>query len=337
MHKPVHWVHPVKPEKMFNFGYVGMNRQLIKYTQLAGMEHTRTSEIAVHVISPSRFRPVRKKYNVCFTMWESADFPKDQHPYLSAADLIIVPTHFVQKIFKDAGYDSVIVPLGIEPDTFPKVRRVWQPGEPFMWLNVGAANARKGWDVLERVWNDVFARRDDCFLYMKTVAPEQRIFGVMNSEGWKRKTEGVWYRNNAILDVRKLPEWAMVQTYNNAHGFAFPTAGEGFGLTLLEAMSTGLPCITTKYSGVMDFTSQHTVKYVGYDPQNVQLRNKDGSGTVINSALAKPDEVAQQMQWIMSHYTKALQMGKRASQVARTYSWKASAKKLCQIIDKYSP
>jgi glycosyltransferase involved in cell wall biosynthesis len=37
----------------------------------------------------------------------------------------------------------------------------------------------------------------------------------------------------------------LVALYSGAAAFAFPSAWEGFGLPLLEAMSVGLPCVVT--------------------------------------------------------------------------------------------
>ena len=278
------------------------------------------------------------------TMWESPQFPLEMRPYLTAADLIVVPSQFVKDIFQEIlGPDMPIriVPLGVHPEIFTSKRRVWNPGTPFMWLNVGAPNDRKGWSSIEQLWqqSDYPQQSDRLFFYGKTTHNNPDIVRTMLMDGWESVTEDVVRKGNFLVDYRKLPLKHLVETYHNAHGFLYPTAAEGFGLTLLEAMATGLPCLVTKYSGVLDFTDDSTVRYLDYillDGDNEELTPKDGIDMSASCAFARIDSIYEQMEWVMNHYSQALKMGKRAARKAREYTWERSAKGLLRIFAELS-
>ena len=50
-----------------------------------------------------------------------------------------------------------------------------------------------------------------------------------------------------------VPEDMLVQIYNSMDVFTLPTGGEGWGLTIIEAMSCGLPVIVPDYSAHVDY------------------------------------------------------------------------------------
>ena len=98
--------------------------------------------------------------------------------------------------------------------------------------------ARKGWEQLLVLWAQTFVNTRSCELYLKTTEVGCEIMR----------------ERNMILDGRFLPRNDLIKLYYDADCFVFPHRGEGWGLTLMEAMASGLPCITTKHSGVLDFT-----------------------------------------------------------------------------------
>ena len=335
----VRWIHKKREGWIFDLGYAATNRELYEWGARAGIVDDPDAPIALHCCSPKMFRPVRGRKNIVITMWESPDFRFENRPYLDAADAIIVPTTFVRdEIFRLVLPDMTyhVVPLGVDPNIFTRKRRVWNPGEEFQWLNVGAPNARKGWDIIEEVWNLGFHERTDCSLYCKTTGDWIAAKPAMFEDGWKEYYPGVFYRRNVVLDYRKLPLEALVETMHRSNGFVYPTAGEGFGLTLLEAMATSLPCITTRYSGVLDFTDDTTVKYVGWKPLMAEFVGTDGAKGVINSAFADIRETRDAMLAIMADYHRALKMGRRAARKAREFTWENAGQALYNVLAQYA-
>lgn len=333
----VHWVNKNTSGSTWDLGWCETNKHLIEETSKFGIVHDAKSEIAFHVSSPRLFRPIRGKKNAVFCMWESKDFPEEHRPYLHNADLLITSSNFCKEIFSEVvDCPVVVVPLGVDNSIWTSRRRVWQPGESFQWLIAGAPSARKGLDTIQDVWNREFYGREDCHLYCKlTTAKFEQPVQRAIYDGFEEHSPGVVYKDNVVLDFRKLPIKDLVETFHRSHGFVFPTAAEGFGLQLLEAMATSLPCIVTKYSGVLDFTTEETVKYVSWAPYENTYSSVDGDKAVLNSAMASVDDVAASMHAIMADYRSALKMGKRAARLAQTFTWEKTGQQVARILEQF--
>lgn len=323
-----YWVYrSAQTGSVYDLGYAAVNRELMRYASSRGFGHNDKSPVAVHVCNPQFFRPIRSKLNILFTMWENEDFPETERPYLATADHVVVPSQFCARIFKPYTNRLSVVPLGTDPTTFTYASRRWKLGErPFQWLIVGAPNARKGYDVIQDIFNTKYADRTSIELYIKTTGPREAV-DAAKTQGFAERMPGVVVKRNVLIDFRQLPTWALVKTYHNAEGFLFPTAGEGFGLTLLEALGTGLPAVVTRYSGVLDFTDNKSVKYVEY-----------GTTSRVNtetSIIADPVQVVAAMEEIMADYGAARRMGKRASRLAHSFTWDNAGEQFVQVLRAY--
>jgi len=130
-----------------------------------------------------------------------------------------------------------IVPLGVE-DRFcplPYVKK-----EKII-LTVGTVEPRKNLILLFRA-----------FLALPMSLQKEYKIWVVGARGWREsstlnvaealgdKVEFLGYVNDQKL----------VEMYNHAEVFAFPSLYEGFGLPLLEAMACGLPIVANKISSV---------------------------------------------------------------------------------------
>jgi glycosyltransferase involved in cell wall biosynthesis len=327
------------------FGYTLMNQELRRHALAAGLEHDPASDIVVRAMSPMGFTPRPGKRNVLITMWESEDFPPRMRPYLDSADLVITPSRFAaQLLAPHIDAPLVRVPLGVDPAVFAPPARKRRAEAPFMWLMVGAMNARKGWDSLQDAWHRHFfeANSDDprAMLYVKTTGRVDMAGLAAQVLGWDvaEEHDGVIYVGNVVVDMRALAAQDLVTLYHTAHAFAFPSGGEGWGLTLHEALATGLPAVATRWSGHLDFTDETTVRYVGWRPLASIATKPDGTeAQVMNSAWVDPDELAAAMVDIMRHYDDALAMGLRAARAVRTkFTWEAAGRTLARALARFA-
>ena len=76
---------------------------------------------------------------------------------------------------------------------------------------------------------------------------------------------------NVIIDNRRLPDEAMPEIYYQAHGFLFLHCGEGWGMTGLEAMATGLPLIVSHWSGTMEYAGPENAYLVRTRHERIPL------------------------------------------------------------------
>ncbi|MBX9806181.1 MAG: glycosyltransferase family 4 protein, partial [Flavobacteriaceae bacterium] len=91
--------------------------------------------------------------------------------------------------------------------------------------------------------------------------------------------------------------------------FCLPSIVEGRALVIQEAMSQGLPIIITSNTGAEDLVVTEETGFL------VPIRN--------------PEAIAEKINWFLANRTKIFQMGKKAKQLADTYSWDKYAATIC--------
>ena len=314
----LHWASHVKYAKGNAFGYSTHNATLRKYFEQIG-EITPSARDALLILAPEFYEKRTKGYrNWLFTMFEGNDIPHKYYENMQQADCLIAPSSWVAALFREY-FDKPIftVPHGVEKH-FTYKKRMLPANKPFRFLWVGAPNPRKGYEEISHIWQKVFARNPKVELYIKTT-------------GLRVPYEK---RGNVILDGRKLSKGKLVQLYHSSHCFVFPTRGEGFGLTLAEAMRTGLPCISTNYSGVTEFFSDK----VGY-PVDYKMGKGSitfvGDSNEVETEVAFPyvEQIVEHMLQIISDYPSALIKGKLAHEhIKKRFTWNRSARILLEAL-----
>ena len=291
-------------------GFIGYRNLALDLDEC--VEHDPDSRVVFHLNDPSGFRPIEGKANVLYTMWETTDFPRCYVDIVNDADAIVVPSTFCRDIFSKF-FDGPIhvVPMAVDATKWNYVRRKKpRNGEPFRWLWVNSADPRKGQYIVATVWETYFLRVPGVELYMKTTNNTEDV---------------VERRGNVVFDSRYLPTEELLELYHSAHGFLYPSWGEGFGLSLAEAMSTGLPSVATDWSGYKDFFNAATGWPCGYmavrgerklDPKK-EIPNhlslaEDGKYTV---AICNPSHMMKNMDRIMLKYSKATEKASRGAKL----------------------
>jgi hypothetical protein len=279
---------------------------------------------AVYILPPEFFDfHFEGKTHWLFTMFEGTILPEIYQENIKKAEYLLVPSNWVKGVFSEFYPKEriFVVPHGVSPlftfhnRSFPKI-------VPFRFLWNGAANPRKGYEEIAVIWGQlpIFRDNPEVELYVKTTGS-----GVVGK------------KKNVTFDSRDLPRSELIRLYHDSHCFVFPSRGEGFGLTLAEAMRTGLPCIATNYSGHTDFFSEYTGYPVGYKMGSAEYTAIDGKhkGQSFETQCAYPsvEEIVEQMVEIYSNYKKALQIGAWASRlISKTYTWQNSARILVDTI-----
>lgn len=302
------------------YGYKTHNETLKKYVEMRDdikiVEKWEDADACLYITTPEVFEFKPPIPTFLFTMFEGTTIPEIYLKNIKKADFLITPSHWVKNVFSDH-FDTnkiFIVPHGVE-EIFKYRERKANPNH-FRYLWVGAANPRKGYQELIYLWSKLkLDFNPKIELYIKTTR-------VPNTEIKQCK--------NVILDSRNLNKKDLVDLYYQAHCFVFPTRGEGFGLTLAEAMATGLPCIATGCSGETEFFDDsvgYTLKYkMGESPVKSWIHGDMG-----NTIVAYPDvtDLAEKMIIVRNNYKKALLKGKAASiRIKSKFTWENSAKLL---------
>lgn len=284
--------------------------------------------IAVHFCHPWTYRPQfwPDQRNVLFTMYEMSPCPPEFAAAVAQSDAVFVPCEYNRRLFEripaPAGKRLPPVltsPLGFDPERYPLMDRVpprATADDPFRWLWIGAANERKGFKVLMGEWFG-FREIDWLRLYLKTTRHDP-------STGLARR----FADGNVIYDERMVSRDEMKQLYGGAHAFVFPSYGEGFGLTPLEAAATGLPIVTVQHSGMVDFLdAKDGATWVPYSAHHV----RSSQGILGTCVRTQPGALSRAMRDVMANYAAQLKRARKgAKRLHREWTWDAAAARLVE-------
>jgi len=171
-----------------------------------------------------------------------------------------------------------------------------------------------GWDVLLKAYFSEFSEHDNVALYIHTY-----LYGATDSRN-PEKIEQIIYdyldKSKLISKTKHLPKIRvltnelavqdMPSLYKAADAFVLPTRGEGFGLTMLEAMAMELPTIATNWSGNTDFMTAENSYLISVEKMVPSPMWGDESS---NWAEPSVDHLKQIMRYVYNHPSVAKQKG----------------------------
>jgi starch synthase len=153
------------------------------------------------------------------------------------ADYILLPSEFVKRSFLDKGFPEkklIKVPFGFDNLNKTKIKLQRKDEDGFTVLFVGSISVRKGLRYLL----EAFKMLDLPNKKLIIVGPKSLVTGI----------EDIQLEDNIVFKgVLKGSDLA--DAYNMADVFCLPTLEEGMALVQGEALSFGLPIITTTNSG----------------------------------------------------------------------------------------
>lgn len=222
------------------FGYA-TERMLTSLTNLGYEWDTNdaTADVEIWFEQPHNIRWSNENmYKIAFVPWESTALPNTKNflnidgqsweEVLIGADEVWTPSPLIADWLRQATKSLVPVYVyehGVDPIWKPKVRSA---SDKFKFLHVGAEASRKGgWEAM-RAFRMAFNGNDDVELNLKII-----------SDGWKI---GALRKINIINGATPIED--LIQMFHDNHVYVYPSYGEGFGLTPLQAMATGMPTIT---------------------------------------------------------------------------------------------
>jgi glycosyltransferase involved in cell wall biosynthesis len=310
------------------YGYTTHQKSMRAALERAGVVMTPESDLAIHIVTPPSFKPIPGKFNVLFTMYEMASLPPDWPDKVNLADLILVPCKHNRELFRRyTNLPIEIVWEGIDPSLY-KLRKREFPEGKFVYLWVGASNPRKGTEHISHAWGMFWQAHPELHgkvhLILKTTQPN-------NGERCMDMS-----KIGCTFDTRDYSKQELFELYDLAHCFVFPSMGEGWGLTLHEAMATGLPAIYTRWSAMDDWVPHKFAYQLKHGMRMIDTLRCDTGERHHSAPAAFPDiqDLARRMYYVYTHYEEAAHKGYQGGLKVREITWDRAAR---ELIDKVYP
>lgn len=214
---------------------------------------------------PPRVEDMRGRFNMLHHYaWEESAFPYEWasafNEHLQAMTCL---SKHVQKVMVDQGVHIPMSTSGCGVDHWERVQADRSrpcPGRAFRFLHVSSCFPRKGADVLLRAYGEAFSDADDVTLVIKTFAnPHNEIHAWLADA----RRDNPAYPDVVILE-EDMSDAQLKGLLEQCHALVAPSRAEGFGMPLAEAMLSGLPVITTGWSGQLDFCNPDTAWLVDF-------------------------------------------------------------------------
>lgn len=213
------------------------------------------------------------------------------HP-LQLVDRIVVSSTVMHESLVDLGVETSVqvIPHGVDTSRFrppsdpaEKVRlrdELGIPNSAAVALFLGPVSPRKGVDLLVESWSRLAPRHQD--LHLVVVGPRRDAVDEQHT-AFHAKIEGLIAASGAADRVRFTGLVENVEDYLRASDvFVFPSRREGMPNVFAEAMSSGLPLISTPFLGLPKEFGTPGAHYMLVD------RNVDSIAQALEKMITEP-------------------------------------------------
>ena len=219
------------------YGYATFN--MLNSLQRLGYEvnpNDKNADVEIWFDQPHHWNFSPNTYKIGYFPWESTqllppskstDF-LDWKDILNKCDEVWTPSPLIAdwlRLHMNINKPVYVYEHGVDPVWKKEPRKIF---DKMKFLHVGAEAARKGGIDTMKAFRAAFPTQKDVELNMKIM-----------SKGWN-----VGWINRVNIINERLSLDSLVKMFHDNHVYVYPSYGEGFGLTPLQAMRTGMPTIT---------------------------------------------------------------------------------------------
>ena len=206
---------------------------------------------SVALCQADAFPLVSGRAKVGWTMLEVTGLPKSWVDGCNRMDEVWVPASFNVETFRSSGVTVPVrvMPLGVDVDYYNPGITGFRPSRRFTFLSVFEWGERKAPELLLRAFAEEFKQSEDALLLLSVFNRDPQV----DVEAEVARLDLPPSAPIVLLVNPEFADYQMGALYRSADCFVSPTRGEGWGMTVLEAMACGLPAIATAWSGIADF------------------------------------------------------------------------------------
>jgi glycosyltransferase involved in cell wall biosynthesis len=285
----------------------------IRPTELSRRNHPRLAVAPPHLLRRYKL----DSRTAVFTMWESDTLPVEGVKQLNRCGLVIVPSRWGAKSFRANGVTVPIetVPLGYDPEAFQPSTGVNRPEI----CTFGTAGALDEGGLRKNVQKVI-----DLFCQAFPSEPNVRLRVKITPRSPQVQTRGD--KRIEVVDTHLTPP-ELADWYRSLDAFVNASAGEGFGLHLLESMACGVPLISTIFGGVGAFFDSR----VGYE---VSYKMVEARNAIYGGHWSDPNdhELIRSMRQVYRDRAQARRYGMAAAERAHEFRWEDTIRKLVIVL-----
>jgi glycosyltransferase involved in cell wall biosynthesis len=269
---------------------------------------------------------------IAYPFFELDTFTNKEKHHLHHPDQLVVASHWAKDIMINNQIKKpiTVAPLGVNREIFHESidENVDRSNLPYIFINVGKWEIRKGHEILIEMFNNAFEDKDNVELWLVTENPflskEQNMFWVEMVQNSKLQSKIRLF--NRLQTHSQLAE---VMSYANCG--VFPSRAEGWNLELLEMMSLGKPVITTYYSSHTEFCNDQNSYLVKPTETESAHDGKwfNGEGNWAKIEESHKDQMIDYMRYM---YNNKIMLNPNGIETAKKFSWSNTAKCIADLI-----
>ena len=278
---------------------------------------------------------------ILYTMLEATRIPQSWVDNIHrSCERVIVPCEAQKKAFQDSGVevDIEVIPLGIDTKDYPLLDRA-RDDDMYVFGSEGTLTYRKGIDIAIKAFKLAFPadKYPNVFYHIKTTQNAHPFYMSEIRDDKRFIFYNGWYTHEELLE----------KFYKAIDCYVFPSRGEGWGLSVPQAMATGLPVIGNDCGGFLQdsFSDKYGVQCM---KKLVPVPNKDKDGNYLPTGYG-PDLTAEGMEWwetdpedvasamleVYNNKEKYVKKGKQGAKYIRNnFDVKYTARKIVEYLDR---
>ena len=305
-------------------GYGQSTAPLVMALEGAGVPITHEytgQKVGVVYSYPHPLESLQTEKKVLYTMFESTSIDPAWIPYLKMADKIFVPSKFCKEAFASRGIETQVIPLGYNTDNFYYKEK--EDDGVFTFTMYNAFDMRKGWDLVFGAFVEEFGKDEKVKLILKSVF-RKLPFPIVRSE----------YPNIELI-LESVGQDKLRELLYKTDCFVFPSRGEGFGLTPLEALACGTTSIIPNASGMSEYFNEEY--FIDLEVEGLRPAIYENFDISVVGEMIEPNklDLRKKMRWAYEHREKCWEMGREGAKwVKNEYPIRKTGIKLASELRK---
>ncbi|MHA1368144.1 MAG: glycosyltransferase [Promethearchaeota archaeon] len=301
-------------------------------------------DIVIHHMTPDNWKSAPGRINIGYAAWETNMIPRYWLPHCMMMDEIWTPSEYSRQAFINSGIPPkkvIVIPHGVDVDKFSPndiAKLQMLNKENFNFLSVFQWNWRKGYDVLLKAYFREFEDDRDVSLILKTYG-----FNESAAENNRIRKE-IMHIKDMTIGNKKGPKVIFIRgflpmpeyLYRASDCFVLPARSEAWGVTYLEAMGCGVPVISTRYGGQLEFLNDDNSMLVEIDGE-VPCMNMHGYKWYEPTMVwAEPSvtDLMEKMRYMRENVWQREKIVKKGLETVERWSWSNAVNKIITRLKK---